>query len=92
MRLGQFPVSLAVKDLKVSREFYEKLGFHAVAGDGTNWSIICKTRPARLAYSRACSTKISSRSTPAGIARAQRFRTLTTFAKSSDSFLPRASR
>src|SRR4051812_18037727 len=27
MRLGNFSVSLAVKDLKVSRELYEKLGF-----------------------------------------------------------------
>jgi len=40
MRLGNFSVSLAVKNLKVSREFYEKLGFHSVAGDGTNWSIM----------------------------------------------------
>ena len=30
MRLGNFSVSLAVKDLTVSREFYEKLGFRAV--------------------------------------------------------------
>jgi catechol 2,3-dioxygenase-like lactoylglutathione lyase family enzyme len=40
MRLGNFSVSLAVKDLKVSRDFYEKLGFRLVAGDGTNWSIM----------------------------------------------------
>jgi catechol 2,3-dioxygenase-like lactoylglutathione lyase family enzyme len=33
MRLGNFSVSLAVKNLRASREFYEKLGFHAVAGD-----------------------------------------------------------
>lgn len=33
MRLGAFSVSLAVKDLAVSRAFYEKLGFEAFAGD-----------------------------------------------------------
>ena len=33
MRLGNFSVSLAVKDLKTSREFYEKLGFRSVFGD-----------------------------------------------------------
>jgi catechol 2,3-dioxygenase-like lactoylglutathione lyase family enzyme len=40
MRLGNFSVSLAVKDLKASREFYEKLGFRVVAGNGTNFSIL----------------------------------------------------
>jgi predicted lactoylglutathione lyase len=29
VRLGNFSVSLAVKDLAASRAFYEKLGFHA---------------------------------------------------------------
>lgn len=40
MRLGNFSVSLAVKDLAASRAFYEKLGFHAVGGNGKNWSIM----------------------------------------------------
>jgi catechol 2,3-dioxygenase-like lactoylglutathione lyase family enzyme len=40
MRLGNFSVSLAVKDLTVSRAFYEKLGFRAVSGNGKNWSIM----------------------------------------------------
>jgi catechol 2,3-dioxygenase-like lactoylglutathione lyase family enzyme len=40
MRLGNFSVSLAVKNLAVSREFYEKLGFRAVGGNGKNWSIL----------------------------------------------------
>ena len=40
MRLGNFSVSLAVKDLAVSRAFYEKLGFRVVAGDGVGWSIL----------------------------------------------------
>ncbi len=33
MKLGVFSVSLAVKDLKVSRAFYEKLGFEQFGGD-----------------------------------------------------------
>jgi predicted lactoylglutathione lyase len=32
MKLGAFSISLAVKDLKKSREFYEKLGFIKFAG------------------------------------------------------------
>ena len=30
MKLGAFSISLAVKDLAVSKAFYEKLGFSAV--------------------------------------------------------------
>ena len=33
MELGAFSVSLAVKDLKVSKAFYEKFGFKPFAGD-----------------------------------------------------------
>ena len=33
MELGAFSVSLAVKDLKASREFYNKLGFEDFGGD-----------------------------------------------------------
>ncbi|HYE03090.1 MAG TPA: VOC family protein [Phycisphaerales bacterium] len=41
MRLGNFSVSLAVKDLAASRAFYEKLGFRSVAGDQSqNWLIL----------------------------------------------------
>lgn len=40
MRLGNFSVSLAVKNHAASRAFYEKLGFKAVGGDGKNWSIM----------------------------------------------------
>lgn len=32
MKLGAFSVSLSVKDLAVSKEFYEKLGFSVFAG------------------------------------------------------------
>ena len=40
MKLGAFSVSLAVKDMAASREFYSKLGFEMVAGDGENWTIV----------------------------------------------------
>ena len=41
MQLGNFSVSLAVKDIAASRAFYEKLGFQQVAGDQTqNWLIL----------------------------------------------------
>jgi catechol 2,3-dioxygenase-like lactoylglutathione lyase family enzyme len=41
MGLGNFSVSLAVKDLAASRAFYEKLGFHAVNGDAArHWLIM----------------------------------------------------
>lgn len=33
MQLGAFSISLSVKDLRVSKEFYEKLGFSVFAGD-----------------------------------------------------------
>lgn len=32
MKLGAFSISLSVKDLKTSKEFYEKLGFNTFAG------------------------------------------------------------
>lgn len=40
LSLGNFSVSLAVKDLGASREFYEKLGFRPVAGDGRAYLIM----------------------------------------------------
>jgi len=41
MELGAFSVSLAVKDLETSREFYEKFGFKAFHGDPSqNWLIL----------------------------------------------------
>ncbi len=33
LKLGVFSISLTVKDLKISKEFYEKLGFKATGGD-----------------------------------------------------------
>lgn len=40
MELGAFSVSLAVKDLGVSRAFYEKLGFTELGGDGEHYLIL----------------------------------------------------
>jgi catechol 2,3-dioxygenase-like lactoylglutathione lyase family enzyme len=40
VRLGNFSVSLAVTDLKASREFYEKLGFRVIGGNARNWAIL----------------------------------------------------
>ena len=41
LRLGKFSVSLTVKDLAKSREFYEKLGFAVSGGDqAKNWLIL----------------------------------------------------
>jgi catechol 2,3-dioxygenase-like lactoylglutathione lyase family enzyme len=41
MQLGAFSVSLAVKDLEASRQFYEKFGFKPFAGDPSqNWLIL----------------------------------------------------
>jgi len=41
MRLGNFSISLAVKDIAASRAFYEKLGFKMVSGDQSkNWIVL----------------------------------------------------
>lgn len=40
MSLGNFSASLNVKDLAASREFYEKLGFKAVSGNGKTWQVM----------------------------------------------------
>jgi len=41
MDLGNFSISLNVKDLEASRAFYAKLGFDVVAGDASqNWLIV----------------------------------------------------
>jgi lactoylglutathione lyase len=45
MQLGAFSVSLAVKDIKASKAFYEKLGFSTFGGNlDQNW-IILKNGP-----------------------------------------------
>lgn len=41
LSLGNFSVSLAVKDIAASQAFYEKLGFHAFGGDAAKgWLIL----------------------------------------------------
>ena len=41
MEFGAFSVSLTVKDIEVSKSFYEKLGFQVFGGDATqNWLIM----------------------------------------------------
>ena len=41
MNLGAFSISLAVKDIDASRDFYQKLGFEVVGGDASqNWLIL----------------------------------------------------
>lgn len=41
MELGAFSISLAVKDIKASKDFYEKLGFKVFMGDiSQDWLIL----------------------------------------------------
>lgn len=41
MNLGAFSVSLAVKDIHASKQFYEKLGFRPIGGDvNQNWLML----------------------------------------------------
>jgi len=41
MDLGAFSVSLSVKDIAASRDFYQKLGFEAIGGNADdNWLIL----------------------------------------------------
>ena len=41
MELGAFSISLAVKDIGASRDFYERLGFEQVGGNADeNWLIL----------------------------------------------------
>jgi lactoylglutathione lyase len=41
MELGTFSISLAVKDIQASKDFYEKLGFQVFMGDlSQNWLIL----------------------------------------------------
>ncbi len=41
MNLGAFSVSLSVKDIEASKNFYEKLGFQSLGGDiSHNWLIM----------------------------------------------------
>ncbi len=44
MKLGAFSISLAVKDIKKSKEFYETLGFSVFAGDLERNYLIMKNK------------------------------------------------
>src|SRR4051794_401393 len=48
MRLGNFSVSLAVKDLAASRAFYEKLGFRVVFGKPQQHFLILQNETATI--------------------------------------------
>jgi lactoylglutathione lyase len=42
MQLGNFSISLAVRDIEASRQFYEKFGFAVVMGDAAQGWLILK--------------------------------------------------
>ena len=46
MKLGAFSISLAVKDIQKSKEFYESLGFSKLGGDITQKWLILKNENA----------------------------------------------
>lgn len=48
MKLGNFSISLAVKDIAASRAFYEKLGFKAVSGDQSKGWIVLKNEQTKI--------------------------------------------
>jgi catechol 2,3-dioxygenase-like lactoylglutathione lyase family enzyme len=48
MKLGAFSVSLSVKDIKVSKQFYENLGFSVFAGDINKNYLIMKNEHALI--------------------------------------------
>lgn len=48
MKIGAFSISLSVKDLKTSKEFYEKLGFNAFAGSMEQNYLIMKNDKALI--------------------------------------------
>jgi catechol 2,3-dioxygenase-like lactoylglutathione lyase family enzyme len=48
MKLGNFCLSLAVKDLDASRAFYEKLGFEVVGGDAAQKWLVLKNETTKI--------------------------------------------
>ncbi len=45
MELGAFSISLAVRDIAASRDFYEKFGFRATGGDASKGWLILNNGP-----------------------------------------------
>ena len=63
--IASFSISLKVKDIAASKQFYEKLGFEQIPGAGgvdQKWMVMKTERP-KWAYSRECSPKTPSPST-----------------------------
>ena len=55
MKLGAFSISLSVKDIQASKDFYENLGFTAFGGNiNQNWLII-KNGSSIIGLFQACS-------------------------------------
>ncbi len=52
MQLGNFSVSLAVKNIEASRQFYEKFGFAVVMGDASQGWLILKNERAIIGLFR----------------------------------------
>jgi catechol 2,3-dioxygenase-like lactoylglutathione lyase family enzyme len=48
MKLGNFSVSLTVKDIAVSKAFYEKLGFEVMHGEQAQGWLILKNEDTRI--------------------------------------------
>ncbi|MCF1713283.1 VOC family protein [Flavihumibacter sp. RY-1] len=48
MQLGAFSISLSVKDLQLSKDFYEKMGFQVFAGNMDNNYLIMKNENALI--------------------------------------------
>jgi catechol 2,3-dioxygenase-like lactoylglutathione lyase family enzyme len=57
LRLGKFSVSLAVKDLAKSREFYEKLGFKVTGGDQLKNYLVLQNETATIGLFQGMFTK-----------------------------------
>lgn len=72
MELGTFSVSLAVKDIKQSRAFYEKLGFEAFGGaEEENW-LILKNGEAKIGLFQGMFEKNTLTFNPADVRQIQR--------------------
>lgn len=54
MKLGAFSISLSVKDIHASRQFYENLGFSVFGGNIDQKWLIMKTEMPLSACSREC--------------------------------------
>ena len=48
MQLGNFSISLAVKDIAASKSFYEKLGFTQVAGNAADRWVVLKNGDTKI--------------------------------------------